>query len=294
MKKKFPWNDSYCVLLRPSLPLETVDDQGMKGSLSIYIMAFVLIVSFCCFSVHQTTQVNDEINSNDFNAIAEELLKKTEQGLETHGLQQKLANIPLERLAKSLDTDQKRYAFWINVYNANIIIALRKDPAAYDDKDNFFTKDHIVIAGETISFDLIEHGILRKSQWKLGLGYVRKWFTNCFERKLRVEERDYRIHFALNCGAKDCPPVAIYTPSRLTEQLKKGTTAYLNRTTKFDTKRNVAKVTPLFSWFRGDFGGKNGIKDILKDEGLLPTTKNIELHFSPYDWTIDINNFIDL
>ncbi|NNL10055.1 MAG: DUF547 domain-containing protein, partial [Croceitalea sp.] len=152
----------------------------------------------------------------------------------------------------------------------------------------------INIAGEMVSFAKIEHGIIRKSQWELGLGYFRKIFPDKFERKLRVDKRDYRIHFALNCGAKDCPPVAIYTPNRLKEQLQKGTKIYLERTTTVNTQNNIAKVTSLFSWFRGDFGGKNGVKKILKEQNLIQNTKDVELSYKNYDWTLDLDNFIDL
>ncbi|MFT6993789.1 MAG: hypothetical protein ACJA1P_000516, partial [Maribacter sp.] len=117
---------------------------------------------------------------------------------------------------------------------------------------------------------------------------------NKFERKLRVDKRNYRIHFALNCGAKDCPPVAIYEWERLDEQFKKGTSTYLKNTTVYTKEKKEVAVTALFSWFRGDFNGKSGVKKILKKQGLIPTTKDMDLSYKNYDWTLDLDNFIDL
>ena len=111
---------------------------------------------------------------------------------------------------------------------------------------------------------------------------------------MRVNKPVFNVHFALNCGAKDCPPVAIYEWERLQEQFSKGTKTYLERTTKYKADTKEVTVTSLFSWFRGDFGGKSGVKKILKNNGLIPSTKDIDINYGNYDWTLDLDNFIDL
>ncbi|MEM1257003.1 MAG: DUF547 domain-containing protein [Bacteroidota bacterium] len=259
---------------------------------SAFLVVGVILVLSCC-KVKKMTLDGSKAVFSDFNALSETFLEKVRKGHDVKTIQMQLAGATVDELATSLKTDAQRYAFWINIYNAYIITTLRKHPEYYDDKDGFFTENRMTIAGETISFDKIEHGILRRSQWKLGLGYIRKWFPNAFERKLRVRKRDFRIHFALNCGAKDCPPVAIYTPERVNEQLNEGTTSYLRKTTKIDSKSERVSVTPLFNWFRGDFGGKSGTKKILKNFGLIESNRSIEIAYSGYDWTLNIDNFID-
>ena len=228
------------------------------------------------------------------NELSETLLENVREGHDVKSLQKQLAALTLNELSSNLTTDAHRYSFWTNIYNAYIISILREHPEYYDDKDDFFTRAQIPIAGETISFDKIEHGILRKSQWKLGLGYFRKWFPDAFERQMRVQTRDYRIHFALNCGAKDCPPVAIYTPDKVDEQFDKGSEAYLSSTSKIESSSKKVAVTPLFSWFRGDFGGKSGTKEILKKHGLIKSNQAVKLDYLDYDWTLKIDNFVDL
>lgn len=246
------------------------------------------------FTYHHTQGQGDPNESSNYTKLSEQFLKDVRADKNTQEIRDKLASTSIDALEKGLRTDHEKLAFWVNVYNAYIQVVLTENPKLYDDRQAFFNEDRIMIAGEKVSFSKIEHGIIRKSQWPLGLGKIRKWFPNKFERKLRVDKRDYRVHFALNCGAKDCPPVAIYEADRLDGQFTKGTKMYLKRTTEYNEKNNEVAVTSLFSWFRGDFGGKSGVKKILKGQGLIPTTKDIDLVYKNYDWTLDLDNWIDL
>ena len=233
--------------------------------------------------------------ATDFNRLSEEFLQRLQDGDDTESIREQLAGTDLETLENALQTDEQKLAFWVNIYNAYILEILRENPEKYNDRREFFKADQIPIAGELRSFEKIEHGLIRKSQWPYGLGLIRKWFPNKFERKLRVTKRDYRIHFALNCGAKDCPPVAIYTPERLDEQFDISTKRYLERTTLFKKESNTARVTPLFSWFRGDFGCKSGVRDILRNYEIVPETEDkLNIEYKNYDWTLDLNNFTEL
>ncbi|AYN67765.1 DUF547 domain-containing protein [Euzebyella marina] len=230
----------------------------------------------------------------DWNTVSEKFLEDIKSGKSTNEVRALLYNTSIEELEKNLKSDEQKLAFWINIYNAYIQVILSENPKKYEDRQSFFKEEQLPIAGEMVSFAKIEHGIIRKSQWELGLGYVRKWFPDDFERKLRVENTDYRIHFALNCGAKDCPPVAIYTPKRLEEQLKENTKNYLKKTSTYNAKDKEVKVTSLFNWFRGDFGGKDGVLDILNQQKIIPTTNGIDIDYKNYDWTLDLDNWTTL
>lgn len=261
--------------------------KNLKYGIALIIVAFIS----CSGTTEITANTTDQVN---YNELSEQFLSKVKNNENTQEIRNKLAHASIEELERALDTNDKKLAFWVNIYNAYIQVFLQENPKLYEDRGSFFKKNQIPIAGDTISFAKIEHGILRKSQWEYGLGYIRKWFPNKLERKLRVDKRDYRIHFALNCGAKDCPPVAIYEWERVNEQFNKGTTQYLKRTTTFKEEEEEVAVTSLFNWFRGDFGGKKGIKKILEKEGLISTTKGIDLSYKNYDWTLDLDNFVDL
>ena len=74
---------------------------------------------------------------------------------------------------------------------------------------------------------------------------------------------DFRIHFALNCGAKSCPPIAFYTVDKLEEQLELAGALFLNEDTRIDAQRKEAHISRLFLWFLKDFGGRKGARKIV-------------------------------
>ncbi|WP_254073669.1 DUF547 domain-containing protein [Cellulophaga sp. HaHaR_3_176] len=251
----------------------------------------MILTFFVSFSI---SSQDNKSNGSNFNKLSEEFLIKIKNGENTEAIREQLASTTIEELEDGLQTDTQKLAFWLNIYNGYIQFILQENPDSYSDRGSFFKKEQIKIAGTTIAFEKIEHGIIRKSQWPLGLGMIRKWFPNKLERKLRVEERDYRVHFALNCGAKDCPPVAIYYAEKLDEQLDLGTKKYLTQTTVYNKEENTVSVTPLFSWFRGDFGCKKGVKEILKAHNIVDDTKGLDITYKGYDWTLDLDNWIKL
>ena len=151
----------------------------------------------------------------------------------------------------------------------------------------------IKVAGMLLSFDDIEHGILRASTWKFSLGYLKNPFAPEFETKFRLSKTDKRIHFALNCGAKSCPPIAIYTTENYNRRINEVAHAYLNEISVLDKEKNTLYTTALFSWFRGDFGGSSGIRKTLIEYGVLQKNSNATIEFNDYDWTLHLNNYYE-
>lgn len=251
-------------------------------------------VIFVLFSLLMMGPVSVTAQSSeiDYNRVSEDLLNALKDGNETKDYTDIIETSTIDDLADFLDTDDKKFAFWLNIYNSYIILTLQGNEELYEDRKKFFKAPHIKIAGEEVAFSKIEHGIVRRSQWELGLGLIKKPFPGKWERKLRVKKRDYRVHFALNCGAIACPPVTVYDPINLDKQLQFMTDNYLNANTVYEEAENKVTTTPLFSWFRGDFGGKKGVKKILASHEIIPS-KKVNLNFKGYDWTLDIDNFVE-
>jgi len=231
----------------------------------------------------------------DYIELSQNLLKKVKKNQDVQDEVKKLETTTLEDLTEKIKTDQQKLAFWINIYNAFIQISLKENPEQYSDenRDDFFKTERVNIAGEKLSFDDIEHGIIRSSMSKISMGYVKKIFRPEWEKKLRVENIDWRIHFALNCGAKSCPPVAIYNDEVLDQQLDFMTKSYLKEQTDYNEETKTAHTVVLFSWFRGDFGGLDGAREILKEYGITPVVPD-DLEFKDYDWTMLIDNYREL
>ncbi len=117
-------------------------------------------------------------------------------------------------------------------------------------------------------------------------------FTENIIKQLSVKNIDFRIHFALNCGAKSCPPIAFYTLSKLENQLETAAFSFLTAETDVDPQNKVVKTSALLKWFIGDFGGKKGIKKALS-KYLETDVSDYTIEFKAYDWTTAHHNFIE-
>ncbi|HHM21829.1 MAG TPA: DUF547 domain-containing protein [Bacteroidetes bacterium] len=219
-----------------------------------------------------------------------QLIKAVLNGEETKKLREELAGVSAKVLAAELHNDQARKTFWINVYNAHIRLLLREDPSLFDDKANFFKTPRVTIAGKKLSFDEIEHGIIRHSKAKFGLGIFPKLCPSKFERMFRVKKTDPRIHFALNCGARSCPPVVAYEYDRFEQQIDESVRRLLARTTHFDKEKNEVQIIALFSWFRGDWGSRKKVRQFLQKYGALPPDAKPSIKYGKYDWTLYIGD----
>jgi hypothetical protein len=201
---------------------------------------------------------------------------------------QALAGYTPATLAAALPSDIARRTFWINLYNALVLSTLRKEPKLYENKGDFFTGRRYTIAGYRVSLDDIEHGVLRRSKIKLSQGYLNKWFPSAFERQFRVAVLDYRLHFALNCGAKSCPPIAYYKPEQLERQLVLAEANFVQATSRYDVAANTLHVSKIFYWFAADFGGKQGVVALAKRLGIVPDSVSPKLEYDPYDYTLTL------
>ncbi len=202
-----------------------------------------------------------------------------------------LARLPISELRRSLVSDAEKLAFWINVYNAGIQHALAHAPRQHRLRLKFFAKAGVRVAGRKLTFNAVEHGLLRRSSFAFTLGYLSNPFPSRFERTFRVERKDPRVHFALNCGAASCPPIAVYEPERIDAQLDLAARSYLEPTTVYNRAENGVTVSRLFLWFRGDFGGPDGVRELLERYGLIPAGSAPRLRYAPYDWTLALGRY---
>ncbi|WP_322797394.1 DUF547 domain-containing protein [Tepidiforma sp.] len=223
-------------------------------------------------------------------ALSQQLLRAVRAGQGTAEFEA-LATLSEGDLRRSLATDADKLAFWINVYNAGIQRVLAESPDRYSRRLRFFSTFGVEVAGHHLTFNAIEHGMLRRSMFAFSLGYMANPFPGRFERAFRLQRRDPRVHFALNCGAASCPPIAFYDPALIDAQLDLAAHSYLDTTTSYDPATNTVTVTRLFLWFRGDFGGPAGIRRLLARYEQIPPGSAPRLHFAPYDWTLSLDNY---
>ena len=120
---------------------------------------------------------------------------------------------------------------------------------------------------------------------------LNKLFPGKTEKMLRADRLDYRLHFALNCGAKSCPPIAFYKPENINQQLDLATKAYLRGEAEYDEATNTVQLPTLMSWFRRDFGSKREMIELLRQLSIVPADKKPKIKFKEYDWTLYLQNY---
>ncbi|MFK8044630.1 MAG: DUF547 domain-containing protein [Crocinitomicaceae bacterium] len=222
----------------------------------------------------------------DLNLLSETILLAVKKQEDFSVLVNELAIVNLSDLL-SISNDTQKKAFWINIYNAFYQVLASNNPGV--GKSIYNLKD-ICIAQKQFSLDDIEHGILRRGKHKYGLGYITSFFRSSLHKKLEPSTLDFRIHFALNCGANSCPPIAIYSPTRIDEQLDLSTSSFLEQETTVDKEKQEIMVSRLFLWFRYDFGQKKEVIKIL-NKCLNVPVKNYKIKYAQYDYRIKMKNF---
>ncbi len=198
-----------------------------------------------------------------------------------------LAAGTLEQLDMELDTDKKKAVFWINCYNAYFLI-LRRDQQL--NRPAIYRARKVLIAGQKFSLDDIEHGILRRYRSKISLGYLPSLFTPNHIKALAVEHLDHRIHFALNCGAKSCPPILSYKIALYDQQISVATENFIINESVLDPIKKTLKISKLFLWYQADFGGKTGTRTLLQ-KVLGQDLKGYKISYADYNWEEDLSNW---
>jgi hypothetical protein len=177
---------------------------------------------------------------------------------------------------KDLSFSQKK-AFYINAYNAwtiKLILSAYPEVKSIKDLGSIFKspcKNKIVrIEGKTLTLDHIEHDILRP------------------------KFKDPRVHFAVNCASKSCPPLRPqpYDGDTLNEQLDEMTTAFINDPKSNHMDGNRLYVSAIFKWFAEDFNhdivdfflkyARGSLKTELEDK-----KDRIKIKYLDYDWSLN-------
>ena len=197
----------------------------------------------------------------------------------------------------SLSSREEQVSFWINLYNALIIdavIAFGLQRAVREDL-GFFRRAAYVIGGLRHSADDIEHGILRGNRRHFYPVIIFPQFAPDDPRlRYAIRPLDPRIHCALVCASRSCPPIAAYDPSKLETQLDMAARAFVNGGgVATGAGHDDVRLSPIFGWYRRDFGGKAGMREFVLrflDEGEARqalTEGRCRIRYQQYDWSLN-------
>jgi len=163
-------------------------------------------------------------------------------------------------------TKEEKMAYWINAYNAFTLKLI---------VDNYPTKS-------ILNFDGGKTWDVRRI--KIG---DKKYSLNNIENDiLRPQFKDPRIHFAINCAAKSCPPLwnHAYTAENLEVALETRTRDFVKDKKHNTLSASRAQVSKIFDWYGADFGD---LKKFLNQysETKLKTTAAVV--FNEYNWDLN-------
>ncbi len=192
-----------------------------------------------------------------------------------------------------------RLAFWINLYNALVldgVIALGVQRSVTERRAGiaFFRQAAYIVGGQRVSCDDIEHGILRTNRGH-PLFPGRQFDKSDPRWKWVIEPFDARVHFALNCASRSCPPIRAYSPEKLEIQLDLATRSYLTTDVLILPKENALYLSSIFKWFARDFGGRERIIEFVlshlqvEEEAawLSKERGRVSLRYKPYNWNLN-------
>ncbi len=258
----------------------------MKRLYVIVALPLIFIATWWLGALPATTMSGAPLDQTILK-LSEKLLYAVKTESATDSLEKELATLKMDNVITGLSNDAARKTFWINIYNSYYqVLAIREKKT----NPGIFKEKLIPVAGHSFSLDDIEHGILRKYRWKYSMGYLPQFMPSKLIKRLAVSKIDYRIHFTLNCGAKSCPPIAFYRYENLEKQLDLATIVFLKSETDIDTVKKVVSTSKILQWFKGDFGGRKGIRSLLS-KVLNRDFSGYSIKFKDYDWSALLRNY---
>ena len=172
-------------------------------------------------------------------------------------------------------------SFWINAYNALTIKGILREYPTSSIRNhtarffgyNIWDDLLLPVGNRTYSLNQIEHEVLRKMN-------------------------EARIHFAIVCASKGCPPLLnqAYSAEQIDSQLTNNAKRFFADKSKFsaNVSRNEIAVSPILDWFAEDFGDSKmaqmrRIALYLPNEEsrALANSGKASVRYLDYDWSLN-------
>ncbi len=230
-------------------------------------------------SSEQSMQINSAVTENVVEAIPDHstfdaLLQKyvSEKGAVDYAgfkkdeaaLDKYCATLAKAIPAKDWNKDAS-LAYWINAYNAFTIKLILKNYPVKSitdiSKGKPWDEKWIKLGSQTYSLNNIENDIIRPTY------------------------KEPRIHFALNCAAVSCPPLAnkAFTAVNLESMLATRTIAFVNSSAN-DLTGSKIQVSKIFDWYGEDFGN---VVSFLNKYANKKVSSAATVGYKDYDWKLN-------
>lgn len=187
---------------------------------------------------------------------------------------------------------KQQLAFLINVYNAlTLKLIIDHYPGISSIRDlgglifsSPWDRKFFRLFGKDTSLDYVEHELIRKNY------------------------NEPRIHFAVNCASRSCPPLMkdAYIADKLEQQLENATLLFLTdpERNRFDPEKKILELSSIFKWYKQDFISAAGSVQLfvapyitgdpeaskLQKSGSEHKFSTIHVRFLDYDWSLNDAN----
>ena len=161
----------------------------------------------------------------------------------------------------------EKLSFWINTYNALTIRTIVEHYPIKSIKDidggEPWKVKRFTNGGKSFSLNDIENTILRP------MG-------------------DARIHFAINCAAASCPPLAnkAFDAENVEALLEKRTNHFINDAYFNMISHDRAKISKIFDWYKSDFSNLDAFLTKYNTQHTVVDAKTAISYFD-YDWKLN-------
>ncbi len=162
-------------------------------------------------------------------------------------------------------SNNDKLAYWMNAYNAYTLKLITENYPLKSITDLHggkpWDKKWINLDSKSLSLNDIENVIIRPTF------------------------KDARIHFAVNCAAKSCPPIANYafTGRNVNSKMDALTKSFINSSSNSISKNKIS-VSKIFDWYKEDFGD---LIDFINKYSDVQVDPNATIEYMEYDWSLN-------
>jgi Protein of unknown function, DUF547 len=224
---------------------------------------------------------------SDLVKVSQDFLDVAKQNKYAKTFKHHFEHLSLTDLKDQIQTEERKIAFWLNLYNGFVQVLLKEDPSLYRSPEKFYQAKLIIIAKQRISLSFLEQNIIYCTRNR-----VSDLFSSSFEKEFRLQYPNPLKHFALNNGSKSSPPIHHYEPDKLESQLTEVTDLYLKSESKYQANDNTLCLPYILKKYKPAFGGKKGVIELAKKFNLVNESIKPKLRYLKYDDTLQLNSFV--
>ena len=108
---------------------------------------------------------------------------------------------------------------------------------------------------------------------------------------VNLSSNDPRVHFALNCASRSCPPLSrqAFNAGNLDGQFETLAKGYVNsdKGVRYNATAKTAELSKIFDWYKDDFKADGGPVAFINKRRSSPIPADAKISYQDYDWGLN-------